>query len=224
MPLRLAVFDLDGTLKQAPDPYVYLHRQLGTLEASLVHYERGVAGELGYGEWLRLDVALWKGVTRARLEALLRANPYLPGAVEAVRALRDAGVHVAVISTGIQVQAEMVCADLGVERWVANEVLFDAAGTCTGDAREHLPEGGKGEIVAGLQAELGITPDETLAVGDGTSDLDMFARARVSVAVAPSSERVRNAATIVLDAPDLTDLWARVKEAAPGWFVSAGQP
>ena len=34
MALRLALFDLDGTRKQARDLYVYLHERLGTLEAS----------------------------------------------------------------------------------------------------------------------------------------------------------------------------------------------
>ena len=29
--LKLAVFDLDGTLKVEPDPYVYLHRRLGVM-------------------------------------------------------------------------------------------------------------------------------------------------------------------------------------------------
>lgn len=31
MALRLAVFDLVGTLKQARNPYLYLHERLGTL-------------------------------------------------------------------------------------------------------------------------------------------------------------------------------------------------
>jgi len=55
--LRLAVFDLDGTLKQARDPFVYLHQRLGTWEASSL-FQKGLAGELNYEEWLRLDASL----------------------------------------------------------------------------------------------------------------------------------------------------------------------
>jgi len=214
--LRLAVFDLDGTLKQARDPYVYLHQRLGTWEASQPFFQKGLAGELDYDEWLRLDVALWKGIGRSEIEAHLRENPYLPGARETVTALKRAGVLVAVVSTGLLLQAEQVQADLGLDRIVANEIFFEE-GVATGEARAHVPERGKGEIVARLQAEFGVEPGECLAVGDGSSDVDMFARARVGVAVNPSSDKARAAAGLVLEAPDLRPLLPRLGEMLPGW-------
>jgi phosphoserine phosphatase len=54
MPLRLAIFDLDGTLKQARDP----HERLGTWAASWSFLPKKVAGELDYEEWLYLELAL----------------------------------------------------------------------------------------------------------------------------------------------------------------------
>jgi phosphoserine phosphatase len=217
MSLRLAVFDLDGTLKQARDPYVYLHRRLGTWEASQGFLEKGLSGELDYDEWLRLDVALWKGVSRAEMEVHFRDNPYLPGARETIRALKEAGVPVAVISTGVQVQAEQVQADLGLDRIFANEVLFED-GRATGAARACVPERGKGQIVARLQAEFGVEPGDCLAVGDGTSDMDMFSLVRVGVAVNPLSDKVRLAAHLVLEAPDLRPLLPRLDAMFPGWI------
>jgi len=217
MHLRLAVFDLDGTLKQARDPYVYLHHRLGTWEASQEFFAQGLAGELGYDEWLRRDAALWRGVPRARMEALFRENPYLPGAPETVRALRRAGVLVAVVSTGLSLHAEQVRADLGLDRIVANELFFED-GLATGLARSHLPEGGKGQVVAGLQAEFGVGPEQCLAVGDGSSDADMFRRARIGVAVNPSSDEVRAAAGLVLEAPDLWSLLPRLEAILPEWM------
>jgi phosphoserine phosphatase len=217
MALRLAVFDLDGTLKQARDPYVYLHKRLGTWEACQPALARGLAGELAYAEWLRLDVALWKGVSRAAMEAHFRENPYLPGAQETVRALKEAGVWIAVVSTGVNVHAEQVQADLGIDRVVCNEVLFEN-GLATGEARSHIPEKGKGKIVARLQAELGVAPEECLAVGDGSLDVDMFRQVRVGVAVNPSSDAVRAAADLVLEEPDLRPLLPRLKASMPGWI------
>jgi phosphoserine phosphatase len=217
MALRLAVFDLDGTLKQARDPYVYLHKRLGTWEACQPALARGLAGKLPYDEWLRLDVALWKGVSRARMEAFYRENPYLPGARETVQALKQAGVWVAVVSTGLNVHADLVKAELGLDRLVCNEVLFEN-GLATGEARSHVPEKGKGQVVAQLQAELGVTPEECLAVGDGSLDTDMFRRVRVGVAVNPSSDEVRKAADLVLEEPDLRPLLPRLREIVPGWM------
>ena len=214
MALRLAIFDLDGTLKQARDPYVYLHERLGTWEASQPFFAQGMAGKLAYEEWLRLDVALWKGVSRARMEALFRENPYLPGARETVHALKQAGVWIAVISTGMNVHAEQVQAELGIDRIVCNEIVFQQ-GLATGEARSHIPEKGKGPIVVQLQAELGVAPEDCLAVGDTRSDVDMFTRVRVGIAVNPSSDEVRIAADLVLEEPDLGPLLPRLQEHVP---------
>jgi phosphoserine phosphatase len=214
--LRLAIFDLDGTLKRARDPYVYLHKRLGTWEASQAFFSKGLAGELEYDEWLRLDAEMWKGVSRATIEQLFRENPYLPGAQHTVRALKRAGVRVVVVSTGLRLHAEQVQAELGLDRVVANEIFFDKE-RVTGRAKAHVPEGGKRQIVIQLQAEFGVGPDECLAVGDGTSDADMFPLARVAVAVNPSSEKARNAADLVLDTPDLRPLLARLEEIVPEW-------
>ncbi|MBN1135877.1 MAG: HAD family phosphatase [Anaerolineae bacterium] len=217
MSLRLAIFDLDGTLKQARDPYVYLHQRLGTWEVAQTFFDQGVSGQLPYSEWLRLDASLWKGVSRAAMEAFFRDNPYLPGARETVGALRQAGVRVAVISTGLNVHAELVQAELGLDWIIANELLFED-GCATGAARERVPEGGKGQIVEQLQAELGVQPADCLAVGDSTSDVAMFARSRIGVAINPSSDQVRSAANLVLDPPDLWPLLPRLRETVPGWL------
>jgi phosphoserine phosphatase len=215
--LKLALFDLDGTLKQARDPYVYLHQQLGTWEASQSFFGKGLAGELAYDEWLRLDAALWRGISQERIEGLLRQNPYLPGAVETVRSLKQGGVQVALISTGLDLHARQVQADLGVDYVFANEILFEH-GLVTGQAVAHVPEGGKDEIAARLQAELGVTRDECLAVGDGTSDAGMFAHVRLGVAINPASEVTRAAAGLVLEDADLRPLLTRIEEMLPGWI------
>ena len=133
MPLRLAIFDLDGTLKQVRDPYVFLHKRLGTWEAAQVFTAKGMSGEISYDDWLRLDAALWRGVSRATMEDLFRQDPYLPGARQTVRALKEAGVHVALVSTGPSVHAEQVQEDLGLDRVFANQILFED-GRATGQA------------------------------------------------------------------------------------------
>lgn len=201
--LQLAIFDLDGTLKQARDPYVFLHTRLGTLRASESFFADGFAGKITYADWLRLDADLWKGIPVAAIQAHFRENPYLPGAVETVKALKARGVKLALVSTGIQIHADMVAEELGFDRVVAN-YIFERDGLVSGETRVGVPEGGKGEVVDMLLSEFGVAPEDCLAAGDTRSDADMFRRVGVSVAVCPNHDSARLAATLVLDEPDLT--------------------
>jgi phosphoserine phosphatase len=216
--LKLAVFDLDGTLKQATDPYVYLHRHLGTLTEAAKFTAQGLAGEIEYEEWLRLDVSLWRGTPKATLEQLLHQNPYLPGARETVAALKARGVRVVIISTGLLLHAQMVAAELGVGPAFGNEIFFegDAANpVVSGRVRAHLTMRSKGQVMEHLQAQLDVSPAECLAVGDASGDIPLFERAAVGVAVNPQKPTVAAAADIVLPEPDLRPLLDRLHQHAP---------
>ena len=216
--LKLAVFDLDGTLKQVRDPYVYLHEHLGVAEEGNAIIAAGMAGQLPYEEWLRLDAQLWRGTPRAVVEQLLRADPYVPGARETVIALQDAGVQVAIISTGLLLHAEMVAEELGIDPVFGNEIFFTGEGSeavVSGEVRAHVSVYGKGDVMAQLQAELDVAPAECLAVGDSLGDLPLFELAAVSVAINPNCSEVLEFADIVLPEPDLRPLLARLHIHAP---------
>ena len=211
--LKLAVFDLDGTLKQAPDPYVYLHERLGTLEAAEVFTARGLSGEIPYDEWLRLDTGLWTGTPRSVLVRHLHENPYLPGARETVAALKAGGVIVAIISSGLLLHAQMVAEELGIGPVIGNELFFDGEEddpVANGRVTTHCPYGAKRPVLEQLQARLGVTPAETLAAGDTRSDLGLFELAAVRVAVNPNHPQVAAAADIVLADGDLRPLLDRL--------------
>ena len=46
--LRLAVLDVDGTLKQAESPYGYLHRRLGVADLAAPNRALALAGQISY--------------------------------------------------------------------------------------------------------------------------------------------------------------------------------
>ncbi len=190
--LKLAVFDLDGTLKEAPDPYVYLHERLGTLEAT--------------------------GTPRSVLMRHLNDNPYLPGARETIAALKDRGLVVAIISSGLLLHAQMVAEELGIGPVVGNEIFFEgeeADPLVSGRVRTHCAYGAKRPILEQMQAQLGVTAAETLAAGDSGSDLGLFEAAAVRVAVKPTHRRIAATADIVLDDGNLTPLLDRLRSYAP---------
>jgi phosphoserine phosphatase len=121
------------------------------------------------------------------------------------------------VSTGPSVHAEQVQAELGLDRVFANELLFED-GRATGQACTRVAENGKARIVAQLQREMGVEPGECIAAGDSVSDIDMFRRVRLGIAVNPSSEEVREAAGLLLEGQDLRPLIPRMQDVMPGWL------
>jgi phosphoserine phosphatase len=214
MRFKLALLDLDGTLKRERDPYVYLHKKLGTWDQTHSFFPLGMAGAIPYAEWLRRDAELWAGQPVEKILSLFRDNEYLPGAPALLRTLKRAGVTVALISTGLSLHADMVQAEFDLDYAFANRVLV-AEGRLTGQSAVGVPEGGKGPIADRLIADLSVDSGAVLAVGDSTSDIALFERAGFSVAVSPKSEVVRSAADLVLEEPDLRPLLSRLEHAGP---------
>jgi phosphoserine phosphatase len=210
--IRLAVLDVDGTLKQAESPYQYLHERLGIEHLAAEHRDLALAGHISYGEWLFRDVALWTGQPVDRLAAWLAQNPYVPGAADFVAGLKAAGVVIALVSAGFTLNTDPVAAELGVDYVLANE-LGVTDGRLDGSALNHVPEGGKAAFVRNLMARLDVSQDETLAAGDTRGDLELFACAGLRIAVNPKSAELRAAADVVFER-DLT--------AALAWLYEHG--
>jgi phosphoserine phosphatase len=210
--IRLAILDVDGTLKQAESPYVYVHERLGVAAVAAEHRELALSGKIGYGEWLRRDVRLWAGQPVGKVRAMLAENPYLPGAPELLSALTRAGVVVALVSAGFTLNTDPIMAEFGLDYALANELTVKD-GVLTGEALNHVPEGGKAAFAREIAARLGIPRDLTLAVGDTKGDLELFECAGVRLAVNPRSEELRARAQAVFE-PDL--------RGAVEWLVDRG--
>ena len=110
--LRLAVFDLDGTLTPVRSPYDYVHRALGVKAEAAKIKSRYQRGELDYLEWGQEETGLWRSLPVEHLIAITRAIPYWPGVVEFVQRLKDAGVVVAIVSAGFDLHVEQRAAEL----------------------------------------------------------------------------------------------------------------
>lgn len=210
--IRLAVLDVDGTLKQAESPYQYLHRRLGVSHLAAEHRAQALGGKISYGEWLRRDVALWAGQPVAGLRLLLDENPFLPGASDLLRTLKSCGVVVALVTAGFTLNTDPIVAEYGIDYVLANELL-EENGCLTGVAINHVPEGGKAAFACDLMQRLGVRAEQTLAAGDTRGDLELFECAGVRIAVNPVSPELAALADVVF-APDL--------QGAVEWLVARG--
>lgn len=210
-PLRLAVLDVDGTLKLAESPYQYLHNRLGVAHLAAPNRELARAGRISYGEWLKRDAALWAGQPVEQMRGLLAENSYVPGAPELLRALKAAGVKVALVSAGFTLNTDPIMAEFGLDYCLANELIV-VDGLLDGRAVNYVPEGGKAAFTRDLMADLDVSSEETLAAGDLDGDLELFECAGVRLAVNPRSERLRAQADVVFE-PDLLGAvdWLRTR-------------
>lgn len=210
--VRLAVLDVDGTLKQAESPYQFLHKRLGCSHLAAENRTLALSGQISFGEWLRRDVALWAGQPVADVRRILDENPFVRGAPELLRGLKSAGVVVALVSAGFTLNTDPIVEAYDVDYVLANELIVED-GRLTGRAVNHVPEGAKGAFARDLVRRLGLRAEETLAVGDTLVDLELFECAGVRVAVNPVSPKLAELADAVFE-PDL--------QGAVDWLIANG--
>jgi HAD superfamily phosphoserine phosphatase-like hydrolase len=202
--LRLAVFDLDGTLKAVRSPFRYVSESLGLqaqAESIFVRFQRG---EIAYQDWGKLEVALWQGTPEWRLIQILHTIPYRPGAVEFVRRLKSGGVIIVLISAAFRQHVEPSAEELAAE-FVCNSIGV-ADGLLTGDFSSRIDGRNKG------------SQDETLTAGDTAGDISMFSESAISIAVDPESLEIVQAASLLLPENDWRQAWELIDALRPGWL------
>jgi len=202
-PIRLMVFDMEGTLTADPTVWEIMHVKNGTWEShGLPYWEEYKAGGIGYDEFARKDVAAWQGAPLEMLDASVREAPLMPGCAELLGFCRDRGILTAIVSNGLERLALRLQREFDMARVAANRERV-ADGALTGGLDILVPYAGKGEVLGGIAREFGISLEETVAVGDGRADIGMFRLAGVSVAFRPERPEVARAARHVVTEPDL---------------------
>ena len=203
--VRLAVFDMDGVLIDARSSWVLVHSHFGTdNEDSLEAFLRG---EIDDHEFIRRDVERWSRASgrvsySEVVEVLDSAVPF-PGAIETLRALGGMGVKTAIVSGGLLYLARRIGSQCGADLVFANDVEVDDDGYLTGGGIVNVPLREKGSVVTRIQGEFGISPAETVAVGDSMVDVTMFRHAGLSIAFNPRDRLTERSATKVVRGRDL---------------------
>ncbi|MCF8153981.1 MAG: phosphoserine phosphatase SerB [Rhodoferax sp.] len=184
---KLIAFDMDSTLINI-ECVDEIADAVGRKAEVAAITEAAMRGEIAdYKESLRLRVALLKGVSVASMESVYRERLRLnPGAAKLVAACQQAGMKVLLVSGGFTFFADRVRDTLGIDYLRAN-VLEQANGLLTG----RMVDQPWGDICDGAEkrkmllqtcADLGISAEQTIAMGDGANDLPMMGAAGLSVA------------------------------------------
>ena len=207
---KLIAFDMDSTLINIECVDEIADAAGRKAEVAAIT-ESAMRGEIAdYKDSLRRRVALLRGVTVAHMQQVLDERLRLnPGAAQLVQACQAAGLKVLLVSGGFTFFTDHVRDLLGID-WTRSNVLEIEHGLLTG----RMVDQPWGDICDGEEkrrmllqtcAQMGITPQQAIAMGDGANDLPMMGEAGLSVAY-QAKPRVREQAMVAINAGGLDRL------------------
>ena len=196
---------MDGTLVEVSSSWAAVHAHFG--DHNMEGLRRFLANEIDDEEFIRSDVEIWRrhipDLRVQDLEEILDRVPLMPGAHPLMDGLRRRGVLTGIVSGGLDVLARRVARELRMDVALANGVRVDPDGRLTGGGIVRVPIHGKEQVLERLQAQFGVSPDETASVGNSEIDVGLFRRSRLGIAFLPEDDQVRAGAHRVVVERDL---------------------
>jgi phosphoserine phosphatase len=188
---KLIAFDMDSTLINIECVDEIADAAGRKTEVAAIT-EAAMRGEItDYKESLRQRVALLKGVTVAHMEEVYTRRLQLnPGAEALVKACKQAGLKVLLVSGGFTFFTDRIKERLGIDFARSNVLEVESGANC-GQLTGRMVNQPWGDICDGNEKRrtllevstlLGIAPEQCIAMGDGANDLPMMGVAGLSVA------------------------------------------
>ena len=207
---KLAAFDMDSTLINI-ECIDEIADAAGKKAEVAAITEATMRGEItDFKDSLRRRLALLKGVPESALEEVYAKRLQInPGVKKTATALKAAGIKLLLVSGGFTFFSDRVAKRLGFDFARAN-VLEIENGLLTGRVAPQA----WGDIVDGNEkktmllqtaAQLGLQPNQVIAVGDGANDLPMMSVAGLSVAY-HAKPKVREQAMIQINEGGMDEL------------------
>lgn len=206
--LKLAAFDMDGTLIQGRLVFALADRFGLSDEVSKIQASRRMAGH----EQTKAIAALFTGLTKEDVESAIASIPLTMNCEHTIAILKDKGYKIGIISDSYTIAVGFVADMLSLDFLAANKLEI-LNGKFTG--RVEMPLGWdkidcfckisvcKRYHLEKIAYRFGVPFENTLAVGDTKSDICMIQRAGVGIAFMPKDKEIKKATNKIVSDSDL---------------------
>ena len=169
--------------------------------------ERAMRGDIAFEPALRERVALLEGLPISVIEEVLHDRIRLtPGGKTLVATMRANGTVTCMVSGGFTLFTDRIAAMIGFDKSRANRLTLVDGHKLAGKVADPVfGRDGKRAALVEMRQDLGLTTNDTMAIGDGANDLDMILEAGLGVAY-HAKPKIAATAPARIDHGDLTAL------------------
>lgn len=205
--IKLAVFDLDGTLTNHHSVWEYIHKALGTWKnRGEKHLEQWVNNEITYEQFAQRDAVEWQGLHIQRIRNIVDSIQITQGAGSRVKLVKDTGSMAIIISSGLDILADRVAGILDVDEYYTNRLMTDYVGRLTGEVRVRVQADKKDAVLLEVRDRRNIKESEIMTVGDTYTDIPLFKKSGLSFAVRNNDDISKEAKHTAEDLYEISDI------------------
>jgi phosphoserine phosphatase len=205
---------MDGVLTDILSSWKYIHDYFNTNnEESVDEY---LKGKIDDSEFIRRDALLWnengKPIKKERLFEILSQVPLMKGAKNCLSTLHENKIKTAIVSAGLDILAERVADQLGINYIYSNGIKCDSLGHLNGEGIVGVRLMYKDKTIEQIVNKLKISSHRIAAIGNSCFDIPMFFVSGMGIAFNPEDDCVREAADFVVENKNLNEILPYLSE------------
>jgi len=202
--MKLCIMDFDSTLMDG-ETIDFIAQIAGIKDEVAKITKMAMEGKLDFFESLTKRVSLLKGIEYQKVDEVCANLPYMPGAMEFTKAMKQKGYKIVIFSGGFRNATSRAVEKFNLDGDFAN-ILHHKDGVLSGlVGGDMMFNFSKGDMLKRLQNILGVSKKDTIVIGDGANDRSMFEYADKKVAFC-AHKILEKEANIVIKNKNLEDI------------------